>query len=80
MLRSIEEINIHLAEYIRRKREEKGISQRKLAKMCGLGNGAISKIEGSQGYNSHHNIISILKICDALKIDIGDLAKGFFID
>jgi len=77
MLKSNEEINIYLAECIRIKREKKGLSQRQLAKLCNVNQSIISKMEGSNGYTQRHHFLSVVKVCNTLKIDAKELFKGF---
>lgn len=57
---------VDLAVNLQRSREEKGLSQKELAEMANITQQQVSKIEN--GINC--NILTFLKLCDALKIQI----------
>lgn len=53
--------------YLVKSRKEQNISQRTLADMTGLKQSTIARIESNR---VNPNMTSILKICEALKLDI----------
>ena len=80
VLKNDEEMNIFIAEFIRKKREELGLSQRELARRCGVSNGTISMIEGSRGFKQLYTLKIIASIIDQLDVDIDQFWDGLFID
>lgn len=64
-------MNIELGNYIKEAREEKGISQRELAKRINVDNALISKIE--KGKVNKPNYLTLVKLCKELDLDLIDL-------
>ncbi|MBR7085323.1 MAG: helix-turn-helix transcriptional regulator [Oscillospiraceae bacterium] len=64
---------MQIAANIKALREQKGMSQEELAKMCGLSRGAIAKIETNWKFPSFE---SGLRIAKALGVTCEELAYG----
>lgn len=64
---------MQIAANIKTLREQKGMSQEELARMCGLSRGAIAKIETSWKFPSFE---SGLRIAKALGVTCEELAYG----
>ena len=62
-----------LAKNLRTLREQKGLSQDKLAKLADVANNTIIKIE--QGENKNPTLETLKKIAKALEVSIEDLVK-----
>ena len=69
----IEEVNIVIAETISQTRISKRISQRELARRCGISHPKIAMIEGSKGFKKQHGILTLMKVCLELKIKLSDI-------
>lgn len=67
---SDEEYQVRLGAHIRALREAKGISQTELAHHCGFEQPNLSRIESG---SSSPSVSSLLKISEALNVDIIDL-------
>lgn len=64
-----------LGEYIARKRVEKGLTQRDLAKRAGFSHGTLNKIEN--GLTSHPGIDVLMGISKALNVPITSLIAAY---
>lgn len=62
-----------VGEKIREQRKKKGITQKQLAKKCGMFESAIGRIENSTGMPRFE---TVLKIADALDVDVLDLVDS----
>lgn len=62
-----------LAKNLRTLREQKGLSQDRLAKLADLANNTIIKIE--QGENKNPTLETLKKIAKALEVSIEELVK-----
>lgn len=62
-----------LSENLRKLRENKGLSQDRLAKLADVANNTIIKIE--QGENKNPTLETLKKIAKALEISIDELIK-----
>jgi len=58
---------------LRKLREEKGLSQEKLARLSDVANNTIIKIEG--GKNQNPTLDTLKKISKALEVSVDDLIK-----
>ncbi|WP_051070321.1 helix-turn-helix domain-containing protein [Clostridium thermobutyricum] len=69
-----------LSEYLKKKRKENNMSQRQLAKISGVSNSEISKIEG--GIRKSPNPETLKKLGEALTINYSILAEkcGYIVD
>ena len=68
------DIKILFGKAVREYRTEKGISQEKLAELCGLHRTYISEVE--RGVRNV-SLINIQKICDALGVEISSVFRKF---
>ena len=75
MIKDYSKINKYFAKCFKEKRKNKGLSQRQLAKITGISNGQISAMEGARGYDRHHSLYCIIRVCKALDIDLSELLK-----
>ena len=66
--------NQSLSKNLKRFREEKGLSQDRLAKLANIANNTIIKIE--QGGNINPRLDTLKKIAKALGISVDDLIDG----
>lgn len=64
-----------LGDYIARKREEKGLTQRDLAKKAGFSHGTLNKIEN--GLTSHPGIDVLMGISKALNVPITSIIAAY---
>ncbi len=63
----------HVGQNVRNARNRKGYSQEKLAELCALDRGAISKIE--KGQRLPH-LMTVLKIIAVLEVTVEELLRG----
>lgn len=64
---------VSLGERIKSEREKQKLSMRKLASMSQTHHNTIYRIEHGQG---NPELSVLVKICDALEVDPGDLLRG----
>lgn len=63
----------NIQKTLRRLREEKGLSQEKLARLADVANNTIIKIE--VGKNQNPTLDTLKKIANALEVSVDDLIK-----
>lgn len=63
----------NIQKTLRKLREEKGLSQEKLARLADVANNTIIKIE--VGKNQNPTLITLKKIARALEVSVDDLIK-----
>jgi len=64
---------LKIAEIIKEKRLESGMSQRQLASLVGIGHTEITRIEN--GMRTNYNMVLLIKICNELDIDFVKLLQ-----
>lgn len=64
---------LKIAEIIKEKRLESGMSQRQLASLVGIGHTEITRIEN--GMRTNYNMVLLIKICNELDIDFVQLLQ-----
>ena len=64
---------IKLGKIIKYQREKLGYSKRKLAKICGVSDTEISRIEN--GERQIPNLVTLISICETLELDFVELLK-----
>jgi transcriptional regulator with XRE-family HTH domain len=67
-----QEFQHKLGKRIKALREMKGISQQELASMCDFEKSNMSRLEAGR---TNPTVVTLLKICDALSIDLQDLVN-----
>ena len=65
---------LKIAEIIKEKRLESGMSQRQLASLVGIGHTEITRIEN--GMRTNYNMVLLIKICNELDIDFVQLLQA----
>ena len=68
----ISQFTAKLAETIHAERKQRGLSHERLAEKAGLTRQAVSHLEGP---DSNPTVTSLLKLADALEMDLSDLIK-----
>lgn len=66
------QINKSFGNFIRRRREQTGLTQKEVAVLAGTTQGYLSKVE--QGLREP-TLTLALKLCDVLTVDVNDFAK-----
>ncbi|RDY22845.1 XRE family transcriptional regulator [Romboutsia maritimum] len=62
---------------IKTSRKRHNLTQKELAKMAGLSQGYLSKLENSRTVFHSPTITQVILLSDALKVDVYELAKWF---
>ena len=64
---------VHIGERLRRLREERALRQEDLAKLAGIGQNTVNRIEKNR---TEPHMTTIRKLADALEVDAGELVRG----
>jgi len=63
---------VHIGERLRQLREERALRQEDLAKLAGIGNNTVNRIEKNR---TEPHMTTIRKLADALKVDPAELVR-----
>ena len=69
----LEEINLKIAEFIRKNRQKRKFSHRDMERETQINRGGISRLEGSSGFNVNFTLKTLNKILLAFDKDFLDL-------
>ena len=66
------EVVVHIGERLRRLREERALRQEDLAKLAGIGQNTVNRIEKNR---TEPHMTTIRKLADALEVDPAELVR-----